>query len=158
MTKKSLLIVISVLVIGIGLGYYSAHYQKWNTPDLPGVQQDRTPVSEPAVPDKNNLIRITSPTANQVVTSPFTITGQARGTWFFEASFPIQLVDANGRVLGTAIAQAQGDWMTTEFVPFQTQMTFTNPATSTGTLIFEKDNPSGLPEHADELRIPVRFQ
>ena len=32
------------------------------------------------------------------------------------------------------------------------------PATSTGTLVLQKDNPSGLPEHADELRIPVRFE
>jgi len=36
-------------------------------------------------------------------------------------------------------------------------ITFENPETATGTLVLEKDNPSGLPEHADELRVPVRF-
>jgi hypothetical protein len=31
------------------------------------------------------------------------------------------------------------------------------PAGATGTLLLEKANASGLPEHAAELRVPVRF-
>ncbi len=47
--------------------------------------------------------------------------------------------------------------MTAEFVPFRAVLTFAAPATERGTLVLEKDNPSGLPENADELRIPIRF-
>ncbi len=109
------------------------------------------------VTGKEDLIVAISPTPNQVVTSPLTITGRARGNWYFEASFPIELIDANGKQLAITPATAQGDWMTTEFVPFSAMLTFLKPTTATGTLILHKDNPSGLPEHDNELRVPVHF-
>jgi hypothetical protein len=102
-------------------------------------------------------ISVTSPTANQVVTSPLVVTGKARGSWYFEASFPAKLVDADGHVLAQAPAQAQGDWMTEDFVPFSVSLTFVKPATATGTLILSKDNPSGLPQNDASVSIPVRF-
>lgn len=106
---------------------------------------------------KKDLIQV-NVQANQVVKSPFAIKGEARGTWYFEASFPVKLLDANGNILVQAPAQAQGEWMTTDFVPFEITLTFAKPATATGVLVLEKDNPSGLPQFADELRIPVKFQ
>lgn len=103
-------------------------------------------------------IQVTNPQPNQVVTSPLTITGQARGTWYFEASFPVKLLDGNGNQIAIAPAQAQGDWMTENFVPFSVTLTFATPSTPAGTLVLEKDNPSGLPEHAAQITIPVQFQ
>ena len=105
----------------------------------------------------NTQVRVTSPTSNSIVRSPLTVTGEARGSWYFEASFPIKMLDANGRLLGQSYVQAQGEWMTTNFVPFRGTITFTSPTTTTGTLVLEKDNPSGLPQYAAEVRIPVRF-
>lgn len=109
-------------------------------------------------PATSDLIRVTSPEPLSVVESPLTITGEARGTWYFEASFPVRLVDANGTQLAIAPAQAQGEWMTTEFVPFSLTLPFDAPTTDTGMLILEKDNPSGLPEHAASVSVPVRFR
>jgi hypothetical protein len=108
--------------------------------------------------EKTDLIKIDSPRPNTVVTSPLGVTGQARGTWYFEAVFPIKLLDADGNVLVQIPAQAQGDWMTESFVPFKATLEFTAPTTDTGTLVLEKDNPSGLPEHADSLIVPVKFR
>lgn len=107
--------------------------------------------------DKSNLIRVTSPSSDAVVASPLNVEGQARGNWYFEASFPVKLLDANGKQLAIAPAQAQGEWMKEDFVPFKVTLTFPEPTTDSGTLILEKDNPSGLPQNADELRIPVKF-
>jgi hypothetical protein len=107
--------------------------------------------------DLNNLIRVDSPVVNATVADPLTITGQARGNWYFEASFPVKLIDANGVILGQGPVQATGDWMTTEFVPFKGSLTYKNPTTNTGTLIVHNDNPSGDPAKDKELRIPVRF-
>lgn len=106
---------------------------------------------------KENLIRVTSVSSNQIVTSPLTIEGTARGYWYFEASFPVELLDGNGKVIASGPATARTDWMTEEFVPFSITLTFARPVTATGTLILHKDNPSGLSEKDDELRIPVRF-
>lgn len=108
------------------------------------------------MPDKSNLIRVNIK-PGQTISSPLVITGEARGYWFFEASFPVKILDENGNVIAVKPAQAQGEWMTENFVPFKVELNFTAPAFSRGTLVFEKDNPSGLPENADELRIPIDF-
>jgi hypothetical protein len=106
---------------------------------------------------QDDKIRVAYPVADQLVVSPLTVTGQARGTWYFEASFPVKLLDANGKVLVQTHAEAQENWMTEEFVPFTSVVIFPKPTTATGTLVLEKDNPSGLPEYDDSRSIPVRF-
>lgn len=107
----------------------------------------------------SDLIKVTSVKANDAIQSPITITGEARGTWYFEASFPVELRDAKGKVLAQVPAQAQDEWMTTKFVPFKATLTFAKQvAGSKGTLIFRKDNPSGLPEHDASIEIPVVFK
>ncbi|MDO8564455.1 MAG: Gmad2 immunoglobulin-like domain-containing protein [bacterium] len=115
--------------------------------------------------EKDNLIRIEAPRPNSKVTSPLVVRGMARGNWFFEASFPLKLLDGNGKEIAVSHAQAQADpatgevnWMTTEFVPFEGKLMFSIPETKEGTLILAKDNPSGLPEHDDSLIVPVRFR
>lgn len=107
--------------------------------------------------DNSDRIRVTNVSAGQKVVSPLTVTGEARGNWYFEASFPVELLDGNGRRLIILPAQAIGEWMTTEFVPFSIILTFTKPSTATGTLILRNDNPSGLPENDRWISIPVQF-
>ena len=107
--------------------------------------------------EKADLIRVNMPKPNNVVSSPLTIEGEARGNWYFEASFPVEIVDANGNRLGIVPAQAEGEWMTTDFVPFKTVLNFNAPTTATGELILHKNNPSGEARFDDQLRIPVRF-
>ncbi|MFA7252503.1 MAG: Gmad2 immunoglobulin-like domain-containing protein [Candidatus Paceibacterota bacterium] len=106
----------------------------------------------------NDKIHLFTPTANTFIASPLIIKGEARGNWFFEASFPVFLTDWDGLIIAQGIAQAEGEWMTTEFVPFTATLNFAKPGYgSTGSLILKKDNPSGLPEHDDALEITVRF-
>lgn len=104
-----------------------------------------------------DLLKVNNPLPKAKIASPLTVNGQARGFWFFEASFPVRLYDANGAEIAVAVAQAQGEWMTENFVPFEATLNFNPPATPTGILVLEKDNPSGLPEHADQFKIPMRF-
>ena len=82
----------------------------------------------------------------------------ARGSWFFEAEFPVRLLDARDSVVARGVARATGDWMTPEYVPFSLTLDFEPPDTEEGTLILERSNPSDLPEHAASVRLPVRFR
>ncbi|MBI5135454.1 Gmad2 immunoglobulin-like domain-containing protein [Candidatus Uhrbacteria bacterium] len=125
----------------------------------PWRQPNRAPVGTPppAVTPISDLIQVDTPQPDQRIQSPLVVRGRARGLWYFEASFPVTLKDATGKVIAQVSAQAQGEWMTQEFVPFAATIKFTNPATETGTIVLEKDNPSGLLESADAITIPVRF-
>jgi len=101
-------------------------------------------------------IVVVSPQENAVVKSPLTISGKARGTWYFEASFPVVLLDDQGNQLATTPARAQGDWMTENYVPFTATLTFAT-ARKHGTLVLKKDNPSGLPGNDRSVSISVQF-
>lgn len=107
--------------------------------------------------EKADLIRVTNPRPGEPISSPLVVEGEARGYWFFEASFPIFLFNESGSVIASAVVQAESDWMTKDFVSFRATLEFREPTSKQGTLLLQKDNPSGLPEHDDELVIPVMF-
>ena len=113
---------------------------------------------------KKEFITLTSPVVNGTVESPLMISGEARGNWFFEASFPIVLTNWDGQIIAEGFATADGEWMTKEFVSFTSTLEFENPYQAgdpdfmkRGFLILKKDNPSGLPENDDALEIPILF-
>lgn len=101
---------------------------------------------------------IFEPQANSIIESPLIVRGQARGFWFFEANLPISIIDENGKILAQVGAQAGSDWMTEEYVPFETELNFATTTTANGFLIVAKDNPSGLSEFDEEIRIPIKFR
>ena len=115
-------------------------------------------ISAETAQDVSQMIEVASPAQNAVVTSPLTITGKARGAWYFEASFPIELQDNAGNILAQTTGKAQSDWMTDTFVPFTATLSFpVQPAGTLGKLILKRDNPSGLPQNDMSLVIPVQF-
>jgi hypothetical protein len=109
--------------------------------------------------DAATVLRVTSPSLDVPITSPLEVTGEARGTWFFEGSFPVFLTNWDGLIIAEGYATAQGEWMTEEFVPFTASLSFEKPEYgANGTLILKKDNPSGLPEYDDAVEFPVLFE
>lgn len=115
--------------------------------------------AEPPKTGKENLIILDSPQPGEEITSPLTITGKARGYWYFEGTFPIVLTDWDGLIIAETYATAQDNWMTEEFVPFTAELTFEKPTyKNNGSLILQKDNASGLPENDDALEIQIFFK
>ncbi len=169
MNKQNILVIVGILIVLTIGGIFLFRQPKQenpvltppvstSTPSIPPVATSTPPTTSPtSTPDLSDRIHVTEPVANQLVRSPLVVRGEARGFWYFEASFPVRLLDANGYELALAPAQAQSDWMTESFVPFEVRLSFTTPTTETGTLVLQNDNPSGLPENAFEQRIPVRF-
>ena len=151
---KLIIFLIFLLIIG-SVSYLVFDYlNKDDVVDKDAVV-DMGIITEPEV--QSDLIYLETPLANQIISSPLTILGQARGSWFFEASFPIKLYDSNGELLGIIVAQSIGDWMTDDFVPFKAELNFDYSSSTEGVLVLEKDNPSGLPEYDDQLRVPVQL-
>ena len=150
---KQAFFIAAVLAIAIGGVVVFMVLRQEKVPDMPVVVIEETGNAF----EKTELIRVNSPRPGDPISSPLVVYGEARGNWFFEASFPIKLLDGNGKEIAVAIAQAQEEWMTTNFVLFKATLEFLKPATANGTLVLEKDNPSGLPEHADSLLVPIRF-
>jgi len=107
-----------------------------------------TPIIEPDVV-------VTSPQPNQTVTNPIALTGKAKGFWFFEATAPVKLFDDKENQIAESHIQAQGDWMTNHYVPFTGTLNYSVNATTSGTLLFQNDNPSGLPQNQKEFRVPI---
>lgn len=102
-------------------------------------------------------VRVSAPRPNAVVSGPLEVGGEARGTWFFEADFPVRLLDDEGREIAAVPARAVGEWMTEEFVPYEATVPFADAATRTGVLVLERANPSGRADRAAIVAVPVRF-
>ena len=116
---------------------------------------------EPPAPDEDDVsafITVDTPTEGEQVSSPLTVTGEARGTWFFEGDFPVHLRTADGDVLESHFATARGEWMTEDFVPFEGEMTFTVEDETNAVLRLERDNPSGKEELDMHLDIPLTLR
>lgn len=102
----------------------------------------------------DDMIRLELIKPGNLVLPQFTVTGEARGMWYFEGSFPAEVLDKDGKVIAQASASAITDWMTEEFVPFRVTLdvgAYSGPAT----LVLKRDNPSGLPENDASLTVPI---
>jgi hypothetical protein len=105
-----------------------------------------------------DTILISSPTEGYVTSSPLEVTGSARGFWYFEGEFNVYIYDDRGEELGIGIATAQGDWMTEGFVPFTGQISFENPTTPGGRVVFKQSDPSGILGTLQEAMVTVSFE
>lgn len=174
MNKKTLIFIIAVLV-GVGVWWFASNPTTTEVTNFQECVEAGNEVME-SYPrqcsaggetftedignemEKEDLIKVDNPRPNETVSSTFTISGEARGSWYFEADFPVEVEDSEGNVIANSIATAQGDWMTEDFVPFETQVEISTSTTETGNIFLRKDNPSGLPENDDFLRVPVSFE
>lgn len=183
MKKVGIGILLALILVSVAIaGYYKQQKSKQVTGQLPHsfeecqaagypVQESyparcsvgkitfvQTISEQPDVHAPNDGVTITSPTPNAVIQSPVRITGQAVGEWYFEAVFPVAIVDEDGKELGKGIAHAQGEWMTDGLVPYIADVTFEPGGATSGYIEAHKDNPSGLPELDAFVRIPVKFK
>lgn len=148
----SILIIVAAIILFVLPGNTKA-------PTIDGTataQEAQPPMTEN--PKFEDMLVVESLKNNDTIASPITITGKARGGWYFEASFPIEIRNASGTKIAEGPAEAQSDWMTAEFVAFKSTLSFPKQvAGSKGAVILRNDNPSGLPENDKKLEIPVTF-
>lgn len=101
------------------------------------------------------FISLSSPRTGATVSSPLRLAGEAVGPWYAEGSFPVSIVAEDGTVLGHGVVTAQGDWMVTQKVRFEGEVTFEAGSATKATLVLARDNPSALEEQDAALHVPV---
>jgi hypothetical protein len=150
-------ILVLIIIVGVALILLPP---KANAPSAtpPDTAATTTTQDEDVITSLPDLISVGTPAVGAKIASPVTITGTARGTWYFEASFPIEIHDAQDKVIGQGHGEAQGDWMTEDFVPFTASVSFSaQPSGTTGMIVLKNDNPSGDPSRDKKIEIPVTF-
>ncbi len=162
---KVTFIIIILVVIGASYYMYSNRDEvqndvivdENNSPN--DFDQNQEPVIEPTYENASaDLIQVELPYPGAVTGKEFTIIGKARGYWFFEGSFPIELRAMNGNILGGGIATAEGEWMTEDFVNFTAEMQTPSAFVGPAILIFKRDNPSDMPENDASMSFPITVE
>lgn len=157
--SKNLIRLLCIVLIASGIAFL--YLNPVTQVEAPPAGTHIIPQDTAAKPDihytnaSSDLIVVELPFPGAVTGKEFSVIGKARGTWFFEASFPIELVDAAGKQIAQGIAQAQGEWMTEDFVPFRADIKVPESFIGPATLILRKDNPSGLSEHDASLSFSI---
>lgn len=147
--KNAIYTCIAILVL-IGALYFLFLYEK-KTAIAPIYQKEEITYKNASKED----IKIELPLPGHVVGKEFTVLGQAKGAWFFEADFPIRVLDKEGEEIAVGIAQTKSDWMTEDFVSFKAEVKIPESYTGPATLVLEKDNPSDLRELDGSVSFPI---
>jgi len=140
-----------------GYPVMESHPRQCRTPDGRTYAEEIAPPTT-YVNASDDMIRVELPFPGAVTGKEFSVIGEARGGWFFEASFPIEVLDEDGNTLATGHAEAQGEWMTADFVPFRGEIAVPESYMGPATLILRKDNASGLPEHDASVSFPITIE
>jgi hypothetical protein len=136
--KRNYLFMGIIIILAIGLFVYSYPVKKVIVPENGQITY---------INSTSDLIQVELPFPGAVTGKEFSVIGKARGVWFFEASFPVEVLDKDGKTLFIGPAQAQGEWMTENFVPFKIDIKIPQSYIGPATLVLRKDNPSGMAEH-----------
>lgn len=143
-----------------GYPVQESHPRRCATPDG-RVFAEELPAPEPVYQNASaDYIRVELPTPGAVTGKEFTIRGEARGSWFFEASFPIEILDQSGEVITTVLGTPRdgAEWMTSQFVPFSAQVSLPSTYMGPATIVLIRDNASGLPEHDRSMAFPITVE
>ncbi|UII31793.1 Gmad2 immunoglobulin-like domain-containing protein [Fulvivirga ulvae] len=103
-----------------------------------------------------DLIKVENISKNDTVRPPVVIKGKARGPWFFEGQFPVEVANANHKTIAKDIAKAEGKWMTSEWVNFEVTLDFAvNTESQQGYITLRRSNASGKAELDRSFTLPV---
>jgi Immunoglobulin-like domain of bacterial spore germination len=181
MNKKIIVIVLIIVVLGLGLWYWSSrtpqevknvmsfqncvdagypvmesYPRQCKTPDGRTYAEEVTPPIT-YVNTSVDYIVVDLPFPGAVTGKEFKVTGKARG-FYFEASFPVEVLDKDGKRIFIGPAQAQGDWMTDSFVPFEITVKVPDTYIGSATLVLHKDNPSDMREYDASMSFPITIE
>jgi hypothetical protein len=159
--QKGTKIIATVCCIGILVALIVCIHTSWQMREIEKASSASTteyvPVATTQAPTLEVVVDV--PTPGTIVTSPITVSGKAPGSWFFEATAGLRVLNKDKKVVAQSFVHTEDDWMTT------TRATFTGTSSfpvslkgQSGYIEVAKDNPSGLPENDQSVLVPVLFR
>jgi len=106
--------------------------------------------------EKSDLIQLFEPAINATIaSSTLTFSGEAKGFWFVNPSFPVILrAVESGQTLASGRATSEGNWLDTDFVKFSGKLHFKVSTTTLAELVLKSENNTGL-NSDNELIVPI---
>ena len=151
MQTKKLYSLVILLVIIMVVGYVYASKKEKTVVEI----KTENVIYDNATSD---LITVELPFPGAVTGKEFSVIGKARGNWFFEASFPVTVFDKDGNVLVETYASAEGEWMTTHFVPFKAEIKAPISYIGPATVVLYKNKPTDMRELDAKISFPFTIE
>ena len=149
---------LTVLALGAFIGAWSlVQHASVSATAFAGATTTANPTYQYVNTSKDDIF-VTSPKPGDSVTTTVFIEGYARGPWYDEAVFPVEIRNGSGTVIGSTQGKAQAEWTTQNFVPFLAELDLKALYNGPATVILKKDNPPGDPSKDASLSFPVMIQ
>jgi len=103
----------------------------------------------------DSLLRLDSPAPGAKLSSPFTVSGEASTSFFFEAAMPYQITDEQEKVIGEGFVKPQKFWMNKGVVTFNDKISYEAPAGTKGFLRLKNNDTSRVDKFERAMTIPV---
>lgn len=144
---KALIIGIILIVLVFGVGLLNVR--------KPGSHPSVFPSPTPQI--SSNLPILLTPQPDATLTGPLIIKGYVPKNWTFEGQFRLQLLDNRRNIILADRVPVEWDAKNQkEILYFVSSYNYRTTASS-GFLVLQNDNPSGLPENSKRIEIPVKF-
>lgn len=114
-------------------------------------------ITEQKVENKEYGLILDNLKNNDLINSPLSISGKVDSNWFFEASFPVKILDNNRNIIKETTATTKEDWTKDGQISFNVNVEFDPKDFISGFMILRNDNPSGLKENIKSLEVPIKF-
>lgn len=109
------------------------------------------------VSSKGDVVLVLDPDSGDTIGCGVTVMGTVPSSWVFEDNFPISVEDPEGNDVMAGYAKSYGDSMSQDKVDFSGSIKCIGVNCYSGDvfLVIHKENPSGLTENDDSVRIPL---
>ena len=101
--RNIILLIIAIFVaFGIWKLFGGESVTDIENPQVPEETETETEIPadiQAHIDSKSDLIRLESPAPFEIVKSPMTVSGEARGYWYFEGDFPVTLTNWYGLLI-----------------------------------------------------------
>ncbi len=126
--------------------------------DIDTEKQDDIKTGGDVLSEKGQKLYLDNIKSGDTVDIGYEVKGEVLGSWFFEGSFPVRVLNIQGEVVSSLVASTSDDWMKETTVPFSIVINFPLEQEGAYVLQFEKSNPSGLDENSDIAKVAITIK